>query len=75
MNTFPIRGVERSRAQSVEPLGSKPKFRFREGDRRLLFKGEDRGTGDGWGSGMGLKCPSERVLALRASSRYHEYVG
>ncbi len=48
MNTFPIHRIERSRAQSVEPLGSKPKFWFREGDRRLLFKGEDRGTGEDW---------------------------
>jgi hypothetical protein len=40
--------VDRSRSQSVEPLGSKPKFWFREGSRRLLFKAEDRGTGEDW---------------------------
>ena len=40
--------VDRSRSQSVEPLGSKPKFWFRDGQRRLLFKAEDRGTGEDW---------------------------
>ncbi len=48
MNAFPIRRVDRSQAQAVEPLGSKPKFWFREDDRRLLFKAEDRGTGEDW---------------------------
>jgi hypothetical protein len=48
MSQFPIHPVDRSRAQSVETLGSKPKFWFREGDRRLLFKAEDRGTGEDW---------------------------
>jgi hypothetical protein len=48
MTEFPIRQVDRSRSQSVEPLGSKPKFWFSDGDRRLLFKAEDRGTGEDW---------------------------
>jgi hypothetical protein len=48
MTTFPIRPVDRSRAQAVETLGSKPKFWFREGERRVLFKAEDRGTGEDW---------------------------
>jgi len=48
MNEFPIIHVNRSRRQSVEPLGSKPKFWFRDGERRLLFKAEDRGTGEDW---------------------------
>jgi hypothetical protein len=46
--TFPIRPVDRRRAQQVEPLGSKRKFWFREGRQRLLFKAEDRGTGEDW---------------------------
>ncbi len=48
MTVFPIRSVDRSHAQAVETLGSKPKFWFREGERRLLFKAEDRGTGEDW---------------------------
>lgn len=48
MPEFPVRRVERSLAQATEMLGSKPKFWFREDDRRLLFKAEDRGTGEDW---------------------------
>src|SRR6266571_4228406 len=48
MTEFPIRQVDRSRSQAVETLGSRPKFWFRDGDRRLLFKAEDRGTGEDW---------------------------
>ncbi len=48
MAVFSIRRVDSSQAQSVETLGSKPKFWLREDDRRLLFKGDDRGTGEDW---------------------------
>ncbi len=45
---FPIVHVDRSRAEAVEPLGSKWKFWFSDGPRRLLFKAEERGTGEDW---------------------------
>ncbi len=45
---YPIHRVDRSQAEDPEPLGSKPKFWFREGDRRLLFKAEFRGYGEDW---------------------------
>jgi hypothetical protein len=45
---FPIRRVDRSQAGPIEQLGTKRKFWFAEGDRRLLFKAEDRGTGEDW---------------------------
>jgi len=49
MNTFPVRRVDRDLSNAVEPLGSKPKFWFHdEEERRLLFKAEDRGTGEDW---------------------------
>lgn len=48
MSAFSIRRVDRIRAQAVEMLGSKPKFWFSDGDRRLLFKADDRGTGEDW---------------------------
>jgi hypothetical protein len=48
MNKFAIRHVDRRQSLSVETLGSKPKFWFREGSRRLLFKADDRGTGEDW---------------------------
>ncbi len=45
---YTIHRVDRSQAEASEPLGSKPKFWFREGERRLLFKADDRGTGEDW---------------------------
>ena len=60
--TFPIHRVDRQRAQQVEPLGSKPKFWFRDGERRLLFKAEDRGTGEDWAEVVA--CHLCRLLGL-----------
>jgi hypothetical protein len=48
MSIFPIRRVDSRSAKAVETLGSKPKFWFNEGEKRLLFKAEDRGTGEDW---------------------------
>lgn len=48
MPEFEVRKVDRSYAQSVETVGSKPKFWFRNGKRRYLFKADDRGTGEDW---------------------------
>src|SRR3972149_2725546 len=48
MTAFPIHRVDRARAEAPEQLGSKPKFWCREGERRLLFKADDRGTGEDW---------------------------
>lgn len=48
MTPFPITPVDRRKAEQFEPLGSKPKFWFRDGSRRLLFKADDRGTGEDW---------------------------
>lgn len=45
---FGIRRVDRSQAESVEQMGSKPKFWFSDGGRRFLFKADDRGTGEDW---------------------------
>jgi hypothetical protein len=48
MSFFPIRPVDQTFAEAFETLGSKPKFWFRDGSRRLLFKADDRGTGEDW---------------------------
>jgi hypothetical protein len=48
MDTLSVRRVDRRSAQAVETLGSKPKFWFEEEGVRLLFKAEDRGTGEDW---------------------------
>ena len=43
---FPIIRVDSRNAESLEPLGAKPKFWF--DDRSRLFKAESRGTGEDW---------------------------
>ena len=45
---FLVRRVDRRRAEASESLGTKPKFWFTDGDVRLLFKAEERGTGEDW---------------------------
>ncbi|MEX0792045.1 MAG: hypothetical protein WD045_02845 [Pirellulaceae bacterium] len=62
MSEYPIRKVERSQAKAFEPIGSKPKFWFREGPRELLFKADDRGTGEDWAEK--ITCELCRLLGL-----------
>lgn len=45
---YDIIPVDRSLAETPEQLGTKRKYWYRVGDRRLLFKAEERGTGDDW---------------------------
>jgi hypothetical protein len=46
---FPFVRVESGDFENLEPLGTKRKFWFRdEQGRRLLFKAEERGTGEDW---------------------------
>ena len=45
---FGIVPVDRQLALADEALGSKYKFWFLDGDRRFLFKAEERGTGEDW---------------------------
>jgi len=45
---YSIFRVDRSTSESVEPLGTKPKFWFTDNGRRILFKAEQRGTGEDW---------------------------
>ena len=46
----------------MEQLGTKRKFWFREGDRRLLFKAEERGTGEDWAEKVA--CQLCEILGL-----------
>lgn len=48
MSEYIIHRVDRERAQTIEQLGSKPKFWYRDNKRRMLFKADDRGTGEDW---------------------------
>lgn len=45
---FAITQVDPSLSLVQEPLGTKRKFWYRDGERRLLFKAEERGTGEDW---------------------------
>ncbi|HKQ49911.1 MAG TPA: phosphatidylinositol kinase [Phycisphaerae bacterium] len=45
---FPVVRVNSRLALSLESLGTKRKFWFRNGERRVLFKAEERGTGEDW---------------------------
>lgn len=46
---FPIIRVDPQQAEVLEPLGTKRKFWFNDDQgRRLLFKAEERGTGEDW---------------------------
>jgi hypothetical protein len=45
---FPIIRVDSRTAESLEPLGTKPKFWYRDDGTKWLFKAEERGTGEDW---------------------------
>src|SRR5438477_11466040 len=45
---FSVLRVDSRTAESLEPLGTKPKFWYRVGGTRWLFKAEERGTGEDW---------------------------
>ncbi len=64
--------VDRFRSQSVEPLGNKPKFWFRDGERRLLFEAEDRGMGENLDVFVGYVMPDAWIAN---QDRHHENLG
>ena len=45
---FPVIRIRSSEAEAVEYLGTKAKFWYRDGERQMLFKAEERGTGEDW---------------------------
>ncbi len=45
---FPVVRIRSSQAEAVEYLGTKAKFWYRDGERQMLFKAEERGTGEDW---------------------------
>jgi hypothetical protein len=54
--------IDRNRSEAVEPLGTKRKFWFSEQNRRMLFKAEERGTGEDWAEK--LACELCRRIGL-----------
>jgi len=60
---FTVHRVSTSKKDSLEPLGTKRKFWFAgEQGKRILFKAEDRGTGDDWAEKVA--CELCRLLGL-----------
>jgi hypothetical protein len=60
---FQIVQVNSARAEALEPLGTKRKFWYTdERGRRMLFKAEERGTGEDWAEK--LACELCRLLGL-----------
>lgn len=45
---FSVIRIRSSQAEAVEYLGTKAKFWYRDGDQLMLFKAEERGTGEDW---------------------------
>lgn len=59
---FPVVRVDSRRAEALEPLGTKRKFWYLDGEQRLLFKAEERGTGEDWAEK--IACELCRLLGL-----------
>lgn len=60
---FSIVQIDRRIAEAIEPLGTKTKFWYTGGDgRRMLFKAEERGTGDDWAEKVA--CQIAALLGL-----------
>ena len=55
--------VERAKAQDLEMLGTKHKYWYRNDQgRQMVFKAEERGTGDDWAEK--IVCELARLLGL-----------
>jgi hypothetical protein len=59
---FTTAQIDRKRSEAVEQLGTKRKFWFSEKNRRMLFKAEERGTGEDWAEK--LACELCRRIGL-----------
>lgn len=60
---FPTIRVNIDSSEELEPLGTKRKFWFMDGQqRRMLFKAEERGTGDDWAEK--IACELAALLGL-----------
>ena len=59
---FPVVRIRSSQAEAVEYLGSKAKFWYRDGDHLMLFKAEERGTGEDWAEK--IACEMAALLGL-----------
>lgn len=59
---FPIIPVDPHKAEAIEQLGTKRKFWYSDQGKRILFKAEERGTGEDWAEK--IACELARHLGL-----------
>jgi len=59
---YPVIAVNPQQAESMEQLGAKRKYWYLDGERRILFKAEERGTGEDWAEK--LTCELASLLGL-----------
>ena len=59
---YPVVRIQSSRAEALEDLGTKAKFWYLDGDTRVLFKAEERGTGEDWAEKV--SCELAALLGL-----------
>lgn len=59
---FSIVKVDSSKAEKLEELGTKRKFWYSDSDRRILFKAEERNTGEDWAEK--IACELAQLLGL-----------
>lgn len=59
---FPVTHTRVSTAEALEDLGTKAKFWYRDGDTLMLFKAEERGTGEDWAEKVA--CELAALLGL-----------
>lgn len=59
---FPIIKVDPQKAEALEPLGTKRKFWYSDNRGRILFKAEERGTGEDWAEK--IACELAQLLGL-----------
>lgn len=59
---FPIIRIHSSNAEAIEDLGTKAKFWYLDGETRMLFKAEERGTGEDWAEKV--SCELAALLGL-----------
>ncbi len=61
-SVYPVVRIQSSRAEAVEYLGTKAKFWYLDGDALMLFKAEERGTGEDWAEKV--SCELAALLGL-----------
>jgi len=71
---YPIYTVSSLCSEDLEQLGNKPKYWYRDGDRRMMFKAEFRGTGEDWAERVACEiCLQLGIPHVHYELAYDEY--